>query len=202
MATPQHERLRALFDQARELPPAARDAWLAEACAGDQALLGEIQSLLAADDSAGAFLSTPLGHKASQDDALAAGLRLGAWEVVRPLGRGGMGVVYFGVRADDEYRKQVAIKVMTAAVGEEAARRFTRERQSSPGSSTQTSPVSLTPAPRRGARPTWCSTTSMACPSTSGATGSTWGWPSGSGCSCACATRSPMLTGTSWCTAT
>ena len=128
MDTRQHERLRELFDHASQLPLAQRDAWLDEACAGDPALRDEVRALLVAADGAGSFLSMPVGVSASEPDTLAAGLRLGAWHVVRPIGRGGMGTVYLGVRAD-EHRKQVAIKVMTAAVGEEAARRFRRERQ-------------------------------------------------------------------------
>ena len=38
-----------------------------------------------------------------------AGKRIGPYAVVREIGRGGMGAVYLAVRADDEYRKDVAL---------------------------------------------------------------------------------------------
>jgi serine/threonine-protein kinase len=60
----------------------------------------------------------------------AAGLRIGAYKVLRELGHGGMGAVYLAARADDQYQKRVAIKVVKAgAFGEDAIRHFRRERQ-------------------------------------------------------------------------
>ena len=60
----------------------------------------------------------------------ALGLRIGAYRVLRELGRGGMGSVYLAARADDQYQKRVAIKVVQAgAFGEDAIRHFRRERQ-------------------------------------------------------------------------
>ena len=56
--------------------------------------------------------------------------RIGAYRVLRELGHGGMGVVYLAARADDQYRKRVAIKVIPAgATSHEAVRHFRRERQ-------------------------------------------------------------------------
>ena len=56
--------------------------------------------------------------------------RIGAYRVLRELGHGGMGVVYLASRADDQYRKRVAIKVIPAgATSHETVRHFRRERQ-------------------------------------------------------------------------
>jgi eukaryotic-like serine/threonine-protein kinase len=57
-------------------------------------------------------------------------VRIGAYRVLRELGRGGMGTVYLAVRADEQFQKRVAIKIVSGGlVGEEAVRRFRRERQ-------------------------------------------------------------------------
>jgi non-specific serine/threonine protein kinase/serine/threonine-protein kinase len=59
-----------------------------------------------------------------------AGLRVGPYEIVREIGRGGMGAVYLATRADDEYQKQVAIKVVKRGMDTDfVLRRFREERQ-------------------------------------------------------------------------
>ena len=59
-----------------------------------------------------------------------AGVRIGAYEVLRLLGRGGMGSVYLALRADRRYRKEVAIKILKRGLDtEEIQRRFLQERQ-------------------------------------------------------------------------
>ncbi|MEO7362480.1 MAG: serine/threonine-protein kinase [Gemmatimonadaceae bacterium] len=58
------------------------------------------------------------------------GQRLGAYEVVRRVGQGGMGAVYEAVRADDVYRNRVAIKtIWRGADSEVLLQRFRSERQ-------------------------------------------------------------------------
>jgi serine/threonine protein kinase len=55
--------------------------------------------------------------------------QLGAYKVVRRLGQGGMGAVYIAARADDEYRKQVAIKVVQLGLNShDLLNRFRNER--------------------------------------------------------------------------
>ena len=59
-----------------------------------------------------------------------AGRRIGPYAVVREIGRGGMGAVYLAVRADDEYKKEVAIKVVKRGMDTDVVlRRFREERQ-------------------------------------------------------------------------
>ena len=62
-------------------------------------------------------------------DALAPGTRLGAFRVVRELGRGGMGVVHLAERDDGEFQQQVALKSMVDRDSAAGSELFRRERQ-------------------------------------------------------------------------
>ncbi|MEO8010458.1 MAG: protein kinase, partial [Dokdonella sp.] len=62
-------------------------------------------------------------------DALAVGARLGAFRVVRELGRGGMGVVHLAERDDGEFSQQVALKCMADRASAAGTELFRRERQ-------------------------------------------------------------------------
>src|SRR5262245_44561008 len=135
-----------LYNQAMDCPPADRAAFLAGACAEDPSLKEELVTLLASHDAAAdGFLGSPAlrvaAHLAgnepivteSVDDGLATeGLRqlIGNYQLLRELGHGGMGVVYLARRADDQYRKQVAIKLIRGLVdSDDIIRRFRNERQ-------------------------------------------------------------------------
>src|ERR1700687_4347768 len=89
-----------LFAAALESPAAERSPFLAGACGEDLGLRGEVESLLAAHEEAGDFIETPAlqglaGLEASEPAAhLAAGARLGPYQVGALLGAGGTGRVY------------------------------------------------------------------------------------------------------------
>ncbi len=131
MTAPTPPRLREVFDAVIDSPPASRAARLQELTAGDAELREAVARLLAAHDAAGGFLDAGPPTLAMPDvDVAVVGRRIGAYEVVRELGRGGMGTVYLGVRVDDQYRKAVAIKVLRAALDRDVLHvRFARERQ-------------------------------------------------------------------------
>jgi serine/threonine protein kinase/tetratricopeptide (TPR) repeat protein len=58
------------------------------------------------------------------------GQRFGAYQVIREIGRGGMGAVYLAGRADDQFKKRVALKVLRADINaQEVLDRFRHERQ-------------------------------------------------------------------------
>jgi non-specific serine/threonine protein kinase/serine/threonine-protein kinase len=58
------------------------------------------------------------------------GRRVGAYRILGPIGRGGMGTVYRAVRDDDAFRKTVALKVVRGDAGDgHVARRLQGERQ-------------------------------------------------------------------------
>ena len=64
------------------------------------------------------------------DDEAVRGLRIGPYQVLRRLGEGGMGTVYLAARADQEFKKHVAIKVIRKGMAsDEIVSRFRRERQ-------------------------------------------------------------------------
>jgi non-specific serine/threonine protein kinase/serine/threonine-protein kinase len=118
-------------------PPAARAAFLAAACGADEDLRQAAAALLDAYDTRDTFLETPPldgWDAASGRDPAAAlvGQRLGPYRLEAVLGRGGMGVVYRACRADEQFDKQVAIKLVAPAPGlpvADLARRLRRERQ-------------------------------------------------------------------------
>ena len=64
------------------------------------------------------------------DEGLGAGETVGAWTIVQPIGRGGMGLVYLVSRSDGSFEKRAALKVLPrAASSAEAVRRFEQERR-------------------------------------------------------------------------
>lgn len=126
-------RVEDLFDAASELDAGARPAWLAEACADDPGLRAEVERMLAADGAARASLENAVDaavDSTGRPPANLSGLRIGAYEILSEIGRGGMGLVYLARRDDDVFRKEVALKVVRG--GLEAAHvleRFKEERR-------------------------------------------------------------------------
>jgi serine/threonine protein kinase len=134
------DRVKELFQSALDRLPAERVRFLREACGEDRKLLREVESLLVAHQQAGNFADRPaldalvagaatvaMGDAALPDPALQPGLRLGPYQVVERIGRGGMGEVY---RAHDaRLDRSVAIKVLPAHVAADAdlKHRFERE---------------------------------------------------------------------------
>jgi eukaryotic-like serine/threonine-protein kinase len=120
-----------VFEQALDLDPDRRGAWLSDRCAHDAELRTEVEALLAAHESPVGILerrltpaTTALPAEPLRDR------RIGPYRVVRELGRGGMGVVYLAERVDGEFRREVAIKLLrNSPDAEELHRRFIAERQ-------------------------------------------------------------------------
>ncbi|MEO7732675.1 MAG: protein kinase [Kofleriaceae bacterium] len=128
------QQIEGLFEQAIELPAAARATWLDDACAGDPELRGELDALLASSEDAGPTLRNTVAAEAARlagaGPAAQVGRRVGAFRLIALLGEGGMGVVYLAERADAQFAQRVAVKILARAVSSsEAIARFRDERQ-------------------------------------------------------------------------
>ncbi len=130
-------RLKEVFGEALEQAGDERASFLARVCADDPALSAEVESLLVSHEGAGGVLDTPLlqlpaggvGEGSESPAELARG-RLGPYQLLREIGHGGMGTVYLAARVDQEYRKNVAIKVIRRGMDSEfVVSRFRNERQ-------------------------------------------------------------------------
>ena len=123
-----------LFQGAVDRPPSERTEFLRNACAGDEALRLEVQSLLANDNNAttaiDSLVAGDLRVIAQSSDADEVGLRVGPYRLVRELDSGGMGVVHLAVRSDDHYFQVVAIKTIRKGLAQPVlVQRFRAERQ-------------------------------------------------------------------------
>ena len=132
MTSERYEKIGQLFHAALELPAESRMAFLSAACGVDVDLRKEVESLLEAHDKAGDFATAPpAGVFAAwlAGEAQAADLSgtIGAYEVLAPIGRGGMGEVYLA--HDTRLGRKVAVKVLQAPLtsNAEAVRRFEQE---------------------------------------------------------------------------
>jgi len=126
MTSARWSRVSALFEAVLEEEESTRAAFLARQCEGDEALQREVESLLAAHAQAEGFLTTP-PRSAAPTPALYPGARLGPYEILGPLGAGGMGEVY---RARDaRLDRDVAVKVLPRALAGDPERllRFEQE---------------------------------------------------------------------------
>ncbi|HEX8282478.1 MAG TPA: protein kinase [Pyrinomonadaceae bacterium] len=118
------QRIKELFHAAVELEPAERGALLDAACAGDAEARAEVESLVAAHEREGEFLSEPPARLAAgvvagpERAELEPGREVGSFRVTGTLGAGGMGKVYLA--QDARLGRRVALKLLPAS--------FTRDR--------------------------------------------------------------------------
>ncbi len=129
------ERIKKVFEAALERPPDQRAAFLAEVCAGDDHLRTELESLLSSYEEAGSFIEMPALAAAAESlgeepGAFEARQRIGPYKLIREIGHGGMGEVYLAVRADEQFQKRVALKLIRHGMNNrDILRRFRQERQ-------------------------------------------------------------------------
>jgi serine/threonine-protein kinase len=134
--------LRRLLDQALDLPPVERPAWLAALGPEDAPLRPRLQALLAHAGDAPARetvvrlldalpqVETAQFAPVPSDGALAAGSTVGPYRLLRALGEGGMGEVWLAVRTDLLQQRQVALKLPRLVTGRaRLAERLARERE-------------------------------------------------------------------------
>ncbi|MDJ0840489.1 MAG: protein kinase [Acidobacteriota bacterium] len=122
-------KVKELVAAAQVIPEAERAAWLDEACGDDTAVFSEVSALLEEGEEATSLHTESF---ATGDTipygANLAGMLLGAWRLIRPLGTGGMGAVWLAERADAVFRMPAAVKLLSRG-DTELMIRFQRERQ-------------------------------------------------------------------------
>lgn len=129
LTSKQLARVDSLLDELLDLPVDDRKSALERRCSDDAAVRAEVGSLLKAAASVGGFLSTPAMIAAEPVfEDMPPGTRLGAWRILRRIGRGGMGVVYEAERAEGDFHQRVAVKVLRQESVSELPR-FHIERQ-------------------------------------------------------------------------
>jgi serine/threonine protein kinase/tetratricopeptide (TPR) repeat protein len=130
--------MREIWDQAKEIVGLAleqkteeRSAFVRKACGDDTVLLAEVESLLSNYNGADSLLeNSPAANVLAFHPVVMTGKKIGAYRIVREIGQGGMAVVYLGERDDQNYRKQVAIKMVKTGINtEQILHRFRNERQ-------------------------------------------------------------------------
>jgi eukaryotic-like serine/threonine-protein kinase len=129
--------LSALMDHALDLDEESRVQWLTELSNGEHATLHPhlVSMLDERSRSDSLFLQVPVKLNASafarsahRMSSLEPGARVGAYVLRRPLGHGGMGVVWLADRADGALTRQVALKLPAVHLTKSLADRFARER--------------------------------------------------------------------------
>lgn len=137
------QQIEEVFQAALDIEPAQRESFLHRHCGGDSPLRAEVVKLLHDHDASGDALEAPpwiastmirdaLADKQDekQEEGALAGKRVGAYKLVRELGRGGMGAVYLAERADGQFRQTVAVKLVKRGMDTDfILGRFRQERQ-------------------------------------------------------------------------
>jgi eukaryotic-like serine/threonine-protein kinase len=138
MTPQQWRRIEELFDQAVELPPGERLAFLDNACGSDSALHRQVEAMLASDDFSstairGIVESMALSASGLDDSRKAsemAGRHFGPWLITGTVESDAGSAVYRAVRDDDAGRRPVALRIFDRAFESDSARaRFHQKRQ-------------------------------------------------------------------------
>ena len=126
-----------LYHLAREQRPEGREAFLKEACAGDESLYREVDSLLASRSKADDFIEAPameIAAKAVAENRIEFNARLVGqtllhYRFIQMLGQGGMGDVFLA--EDTNLKRKVAVKVLPDSFSSDPAKmaRFEREAE-------------------------------------------------------------------------
>lgn len=130
-------RLDDVLDDALARDPRDWPAFVDAACSDDPDLRAEVLDLLRRMDAAREFLSSPPSEAAAALIAEPAGVtpdlsgrRIGAYSIIREIGRGGMSRVFLARRADGQFEQDVALKLLRPGLDTELDRaRFRAERQ-------------------------------------------------------------------------
>jgi serine/threonine protein kinase len=119
-----------IFGEALEQNAGNRSEYVSRICGADSELYREVMSLLDNHGSADSFFESPIATTVAPPVDPMIGKRVGLYKILRQIGLGGMGTVYLAERADEQFRKRVALKAVRPELfNEQALRRFQNERQ-------------------------------------------------------------------------
>jgi eukaryotic-like serine/threonine-protein kinase len=129
--------LQNIFHEVSSAPDKERSTLLEFRCNGDAELQRQVEALLEASEEATHLIEAHRPSRQAPSDSLdddsfdsRTGLRMGAYQIERLLGRGGMGAVYLAHRADGEFAQKVAVKIIGLPFEIDVLReRFRQERQ-------------------------------------------------------------------------
>jgi serine/threonine protein kinase len=125
------QQVKEIFHSALQHEPAQRSVFLSSACGGDELLRQEVESLISAHEKDGSFIDSPAYVVAAEilttGKELIVGQRVGHYEILSTLGKGGMGVVYLA--EDKRLGRKVALKFLSASFlnDPDRLRRFEQE---------------------------------------------------------------------------
>jgi eukaryotic-like serine/threonine-protein kinase len=141
VSTESWKRIDAILDGALDLSPKDRSRYLDEQCGDDAELRSRVEAMLGAGEVAGGFLENNAPPELAEmkkavrkvadkaEDTLS-GTHAGPYRLIRPIGAGGMGQVYLGMRDDQSYTRYVAVKVIRRGMDtDEILHRFRMERR-------------------------------------------------------------------------
>jgi serine/threonine protein kinase/Tol biopolymer transport system component len=126
------QRIKEIFNSAQDCKPAERSEFLNEVCGDDAVLREEVEALLTADADNENFLTSPAyefaaGVLASETTEFLAGQTVGRFEILCPLGAGGMGQIYLA--RDAQLGRNIALKLISQEFASDPRRvvRFEQE---------------------------------------------------------------------------
>jgi eukaryotic-like serine/threonine-protein kinase len=133
MTPKRYQRICQLFDEALELPPEQRAAFLDDTCGDDVALRAEVEKFLAGMEPAEDYLARPAMDVAAeilaqqQQNPSVLGQQISHYQIIALLGAGGMGRVFLA--RDSRLGRQVALKLLPTQYTQDAerVRRFQTE---------------------------------------------------------------------------
>ncbi|HEY8561720.1 MAG TPA: protein kinase [Pyrinomonadaceae bacterium] len=131
MNAERYQKIKEIFNRAADMALLERQDFVRAACAHDSELRREVEKMLVFADDADDTLEKNVFEVFEGDGAPPkTPAQIGAYKILREIGRGGMGVVYEAVRENKNFRQRVALKVIKRGMDSDAVvSRFRHEQK-------------------------------------------------------------------------